>query len=170
LSRRSTELIQYTVDLSGTAGGFVGHLYIYYDVLKGPSWVEERVEIPVSTMDPDTSYSVDRPEYAQLAPLPLSRRVEMQFKVGYLATIIKHLTKVQYVDTHLIYKWIVLTVLQTDRNLFGYYKSIRGYQDPLSIRLDQPLYTKIDGGVGMVGGYSLDSLTFVLPESFSGNR
>jgi hypothetical protein len=170
LSATATARIEYTVDLASTAGGYSNHLYIYYDVLKGARWVEERFEVPLEPIDKDTTYSLDRPIYDQLNPPSLSKRTTIQFRAGYLINIIKKLTKVDYKDTHLIYKWIVLTVLQTDKNLFGYYKSVRGYQDPLSIRLDQPLYSKIEGGVGMVGAYSLDSLTFVLPEVFGGNR
>jgi hypothetical protein len=163
-------IIEFTVDLAGTAGGHSSHLYIYYDVLKGLRWTEERFEVPLEPANRDTSYSLDRPIYDQLNPASVSKRVTVQFRVGYLQNIIKKLTTKQYVDTHLIYKWIVLTVLQTDKNLFTYYKSVRGYQDPLTIRLDQPLYSKIDGGVGLVGAYSLDSLTFVLPEFYAGNR
>jgi hypothetical protein len=170
LSAAPTALVQYTIDLGSTAGGYTSHLYVYYDVLKGQRWVEERFEVPLEPTNKDTTYSLDRPIYDPLNASSISKRTTIQFRAGYLITIIKKLTKVDYKDTHLIYKWIVLTVLQTDKNLFGYYKSVRGYQDPLSIRLDQPLYSKIDGGVGMVGAYSLDSLTFVLPEVFGGNR
>lgn len=161
---------KYTVDLSSTAKGYSGHLYIYYDVLKDSRWVEERVEVPFSSSIKDTTYSLDWAQYQDLTATPQSNKVVLQFTAGYLSTIIKHLTKVRYVDTHLIYKWIVLVVLQADQNFFSYFKSIRGYQDPLSIRLDQPMYTSINGAVGMVGAYSLDSLTFVLPERFNGNR
>jgi hypothetical protein len=170
LSADKDSRIEYTVDLAGTAGGYTSHLYIYYDVLKGNKWVEERFEVPLEPQTLDTTYSLERPTYDQLNPTSLSKRVTVRFRAGYLQKIIKKLTLVQYADTHLIFKWIVLTVLQTDRNLFAYYKSVRGYQDPLSIRLDQPLYSKIDGGVGLVGAYALDSLTFVLPEVFGGNR
>ena len=170
LSAAPDGTIEFTVDLSSTTGGYTNHLYIYYDVLKGSRWVEERFEIPLEPIPRDTSYSLDQPIYDQLNPTSLSKRVTVQFKAGYFQKIIKKLTTIQYVNTHLIYKWIVLTVLQTDRNLFAYYKSVRGYQDPFSIRLDQPLYSKIDRGVGLVGAYALDSLTFVLSEDFGGNR
>jgi hypothetical protein len=170
LTRLETEDIQFTVDLSSISKGYMYHLYIYYDVIKDGRWQEERVEIPLPPQIPDTSYTFDRAEYSQLAQTPQSNKIFVQFKEGYLIKAIKTLTKVKYVNTHLIYKWIVLTVLQADQNLFGYYKSLRVYQDPLSIRLDQPLYSRIDGGVGLVGAYSLDSLTFVLPENYNGNR
>ncbi len=170
LSQAATSLALYNITLATSAKGYSGHLYIYYDVLKGSQWVEERVEVPFSSSVKDTTYSLDWAQYQDLTPTPLSNKVVLQFTAGYLQTIIKHLTKVQYVDTHIIYKWIVIAVLQADQNLFGYFKTIRGYQDPLSIRLDQPMYSTINGAVGMVGAYSLDSLTFVLPEKFNGNR
>jgi hypothetical protein len=167
ITRKPEESIQFNVDLSPIAKGYA---YIYYDVLKNARWQEERFELPLTPSPEDTSYSLGSPEYFPLTQSPQSNKAFVQFKVGYLQTIIKKLTKVQYSDTHLIYKWIVLVVLQADQNLFGYYKSLRTYQDPLSIRLDQPLYSKIDGGIGLVGAYTLDSLTFVLPENFNGNR
>jgi hypothetical protein len=170
ISRMPDEPIQFNVDLSTIAKGYAYHMYICYDVLKNARWQEERFEIPLTPIDPDTSYSLERPEYFPLTQTPQTNRVFVQFKVGYLQTIIKKLTKVQYADTHLIYKWIVLVVLQADQNLFSYYRSLKTYQDPLSIRLDQPLYSKIEGGIGLVGAYTLDSLTFVLPENFNGNR
>ncbi len=178
LSAAATSMAQFTVVLSSYARGYSGHLYIYYDVLKGSRWVEERVEVPYSSsvkdttfnIDQDTTYNLEGAQYQDLTVAPQSNKVVLQFTAGYLSTIVKHLTKIEYVNTHLIYKWIVLVVLQADQNLFGYFKSIRGYQDPLSIRLDQPMYSSINGAVGMVGSYSLDSLTYVLPEKFNGNR
>jgi hypothetical protein len=170
LSASAKSVAQFTVNLSSTASGYSGHLYIYYDVLKESKWVEERVEVPFASSIKDTTYSLDWARYQDLTPTPQSNKVVLQFTAGYLQTIVKHLTKEQYVDTHLIYKWIVLVVLQADQNFFSYFKSIRGYQDPLSIRLDQPMYSSINGAVGMVGAYSLDSLTYVLPELFNGNR
>lgn len=165
-----TSVVQYAVDLSSYARGYSSHLYIYYDVLKGPRWVEERAEVPVSSSIWDTTYSLQWAQYAELAVCPESNRVTLQFANGYLKTVIYQVRWRQYVDTHLIFKWIVLVVLQADQNLFGYYQSIRGYQDPQSIRLDEPQYSKINGGIGVVGAYALDSLVFVLPERFVANQ
>ena len=170
MTRDAKEEIDFTVDLSSFSKGYLYHMFICYDVLKNARWQEERYEVPLTPINIDTTYSLDWPEYTQLTQTPLTNRIVVQFKVGYLQSIIKLLTKFRYVDTHIIYKWIVLDVLQTDKNLFGYYKALRTYQDPISIRLDEPLYSKIDGGIGLVGAYSLDSLTFVLPENFNGNR
>jgi hypothetical protein len=165
-----TSVVQYTVDLSGYARGYTSHLYIYYDVLKGSRWVEERAEVPVSSSIWDTTYSLQWAQYAELTVCPESNRLTLQFANGYLKTIIYQIRWSQYVDTHLIFKWVVLVLLQADQNLFGYYQSIRGYRDPQSIRLDEPQYSKINGGIGVVGAYALDSLVFVLPERFVANQ
>jgi hypothetical protein len=170
LNHDSSTTIQYTVQLSSLAKGYYARLYIYYDVLKGSRWVEERTEVPISAYEYPKTYSLRLPIYPQLSSTPKSSNVTPQFATGYLQNIIRKLTVDQYKDTHLIYKWIVLVVFQADESLFKYYRSIQGYRDPLSIRLDEPFYSTVQGGVGMVGSYALDSLTYLLPENFNGNR
>jgi hypothetical protein len=41
------------------------------------------------------------------------------------------------------------------------------YGDPHSIRLDEPVYSGVTGGVGVMGAYTLDSLVHILPENFA---
>lgn len=170
LQKDSSTTIQCSVQLSNLAKGYYARLYIYYDVLKGSRWVEERMEVPISAYEYPKTYNLRLPVYPQLSSTPQSSNVAPQFRTGYLQNIIMKLTADQYKDTHLIYKWVVLVVFQADESLFKYYRSIQGYRDPLSIRLDEPFYSTIQGGVGMVGSYTLDSLTHLLPEKFNGNR
>jgi hypothetical protein len=162
--------IDFTVDLSPLCKGHVAHLFVYYDVLKGGEWTEERMEVPVWTYDDPDAYTLTLPVYPQLTATPLSYKIAPQFTNGYLQNIIKLLTTEKYVNTHLIYKWIVLVVVQAEDNLFKYYQTVQRYRDPLSIRLDEPLYSAIDRAIGMVGAYTTDSLIYVLPPNFAGNR
>lgn len=46
-----------------------------------------------------------------------------------------------------------LEVLIFDKNLSGYYSSIHGYLDNLSVRLDGSDYTNVEGGYGILGSY-----------------
>jgi hypothetical protein len=144
-------------------------LTITYDVLKGTDWVEETVELPVATAD-TTAYSLNHPIYSQVVPSPATRQLDVTYLNGFLQNIIKDVTTVKYKNNRLVYKWIVFTVLQFERNLYNYYKAVREYRDPRSIRLDRPLYSEIDGGIGFVGAYSADSLVYLLPTNFGGNR
>jgi hypothetical protein len=162
--------VEYNVVFSTSARAYTTQLYIYYDVLKGSRWMEERTEVPSSSSIWDTTYSLQWAQYPALVVCPDSRKATVDYANGFVKTIITDIGSSQYPDTHVIFKWIVFVVVQTDQNLFGYYKNVRGYRDPQSIRLDQPQYSKIDGGIGLVGAYTLDSLVFVLPEKFDGNQ
>jgi hypothetical protein len=150
--------------------GYNYHLYLYYDVLKGSKWVEERVEIPessfgrVATINPDSTFSVD------LIETPESKKVTLEYFTRELTSRIKHISEEKYGNTHVFFKWLSLVVLSADENLFNYYTAVHGSKDPLSIRLDQPFFSNIIGGVGFIGSYGLDSMTVVLPGNFSGNR
>jgi hypothetical protein len=55
-------------------------------------------------------------------------------------------------------------------NLSVFCRFSRGFSDPLSVRLDEPLYAKIDGAAGMAGSYAFDSLIYNLSGKFDGNR
>ena len=160
--------IIFIVQLSKNAKGYVGRLLLYYDVLKGSEWVEERVEIPVTSAD-SSNYSLDYPQYPRLAIAPGTSQVGLIYKNGYYRGILNILNS-QYKSTRMIFKWATLVLLQTDQNLFNYYSATHGNQDPFSIRLDEPMLSTVSGGLGMVGAYTVDSLVDILPENFWGNR
>ena len=67
-------------------------------------------------------------------------------------------------------KRAVFQLLQLDPNSYGYYFTTHAYNDPQSMRLDEPMYSNIVGGLGLVGAYTLDSLVHVLPEDFDYNK
>lgn len=171
ISHGPGELIQFSAQLSSLAKGYVARLYIYYDVLKGSEWVEERIELPLGSWktDPDY-YGLDMLYYPQVTASPTTGLFNSTYKNGFLQSIIKQLTTVQYLNNRIVYKWVVFVVFQADPNLFDYYTSIQEYRDPRSIRLDEPTYSRVNGGLGFAGAYTLDSLLFVLPENFPGNR
>ena len=160
--------IVFVAQLSGNSKGYVCRLYLYYDVLKGTRWVEERVEVPITSSD-SSSYSLDFPRYPRLAVTPATSQVGLIYRNGYYRGIINKVNS-QYRSNRLIFKWATFVVLQADKNLFQYYGAIHADQDPYSIRLDERMVSSVDGALGMVGAYSLDSLVNLLPSNFWGNR
>lgn len=116
--------IVFIVQLSKNARGYVGRLLLYYDVLKGSEWVEERAEIPITSAD-SSSYSLDIPIYPQLAIAPGTSQVGLMYKNGYYRGILNILNS-RYKSTRLIFKWATLVLLQTDQNLFNYYSATHG--------------------------------------------
>ena len=160
--------IVFVVQLSKLTKGFLPRFYLYYDVLKDNEWIEERAEIPVTSAD-SSSYSLDVPLYPKMAAAPNTSQVGLIYLNGYYKAIINTLNE-KYKPTRLIFKWATVVILQADQNLFKYYSGVHGAEDPYSIRLDEPLFSTVEGGLGMVGAYSLDSLVNILPENFWGNR
>lgn len=160
--------IVFLVQLSGVAKGYVARFLLYYDVLKGSEWVEERVEIPISSAD-SSSYSLDIPKYPDLTVTPNTSQLGIMYRNGYYKGTLNLLNE-RYKNTHVIFKWATLVVLQTDKNLYDYYSITHASRDPFSIRLDEPTVSRITGGLGMIGAYGVDSTVNILPENFWGNR
>lgn len=160
--------IVFITRLSAVTKGYLGRLFLYYDVLKDNEWMEERAEIPIFSAD-SSNYSLDIPIFPKLTVAPRSTYTGMTYRNGYYKAIINKINE-RYKGTRIIFKWATLVVLQADQNVFKYYSGVHGSEDPYSIRLDEPMFSTIDGALGMVGAYSLDSLVNVLPENFWGNR
>ncbi len=150
--------------LSASAKGYIGRLFVDYDVLIGTEWIEGRIEIPLAFIDPkvlNLKYVI----YPQLTPRTADRMV-LQFKNNVYKATLQSLTSGQYRSNKLIFNRVVFQILQTDKNLFNYYSTTHAFRDAQSIRLDEPLYSNISGGFGVVGAYTLDSLVHILPERF----
>jgi len=69
-----------------------------------------------------------------------------------------------------IFKRVIFRLLQFERNMYDYYSIVHGFQDPFSIRFDEPDFTNLSNGYGLFGAYSLDSLVHIYPDDFGFNR
>jgi hypothetical protein len=163
----STQMV-FIVKMSGISRGYVGRLLMYYDVLKGSQWIEERVEIPVSSAD-SSSFTLDASVYPRLTSTPSTNQVSLYYKNGYYKAVLNAVGS-RYPSSKILFKWATFVVLQADKNLFEYYSSFHASMDPYSTRLDEPIVSPLDGGLGVVGAYSLDSLVRLLPGNFIGNH
>lgn len=160
--------IGFNVQLSKSTKGYVGRFLLYYDVLKGSEWVEEAVEIPITSSD-SSSYSLNIPKYPRMTTATSTSQLGIVYRNGYYKGTINKLN-FQYRSTQMICKWVTFVVLQADRNLYDYYAGTHPSLAPYSIRLEEPMVSGVNGGLGVVGAYSLDSLVYLLPYDFWGNR
>jgi hypothetical protein len=156
------------VQLSKVTYGYIARFYVYYDVLKENEWFEEAVEVPITAANSDIS-AITQPRYPRMLPAPSTTQANIIYRNAYYKWAISQVNE-KYKSTQVIFKWIVLVVLQADQNLYEYYVSTHGEQDPYSIRLDEPLGSRAGTGLGVVGAYGLDSLVYLLPYDFWGNR
>jgi hypothetical protein len=160
--------MSYLVELSKVTKGYIARFYVYYDVLKGDEWFEEAVEVPITSASSD-NFTITHPRYPRMMPAPSTSQENIIYRNAYYKWAVNEVNN-KYSSTQIIFKWIVLVVLQADQNLYEYYVSAHGEQDPYSTRLDEPLVSRASTGVGVVGAYGLDSLVYLLPYDFWGNR
>jgi hypothetical protein len=139
-------------------------LTIEYAVLVNSAWRVEEIEVPLWTSD--TTF-----KYASYPSLQITNRWGAG---GYYDkwAYRRALTRVsgRYRDTELNFTRVVFRILQLDQNWYNYYKTVRTSQDPLTIRLDQPDFTNLTRGYGLVGGCTVDSLVHILPADFGPNH
>ena len=124
---------------------------------------QKRNEIPVVTysfevpLDYSSANGIETPVYPGLSPAA---------GIEYVRTNIdKAMLKVSNGNIKSNYRFlrIDLELLIFDQFLAGYISATNGFLDNLSIRLDEPNYTNISGGLGIFGAY----LYNVLQISFS---
>jgi hypothetical protein len=61
---------------------------------------------------------------------------------------------------------MMFDVLEYDAPLSKYYSSVNGSLDQFSIRIDQPVYSNIGGGIGIFGSYFDNKFTIDMDYAF----
>ena len=144
---------------------FIGRMFVDYEVLVNGEWTSERVEIPEryqSSEVDDYAYVV----YPKLVKPSSWYTVEV-FKNKLYQMALTDIAYKKYRTNRIIFDRVVFKVLQVDPNLYRY---MNPNDDPHSIRLDEPTFSNVKGGLGLVGAYSVDSLIHLLPENFPFNH
>lgn len=59
-----------------------------------------------------------------------------------------------------------LSITELDKELSNYYSSINGYLDGYSIRLDEQVYSNINGGIGIFGSYRTTTIDYFLERQY----
>ena len=168
-SHQSGDPIPFEVLLSDIAKGFFGRLFIEYSVYHSGEWIDERAEVPVGYTYSglkDFKYVT----YAQPTRRPTSHQMIQAYNNEMYNSALINLAYTKYLTNKIVFNRVVFQFLQVEQNLYDYYLLAHAFNDPHSMRLDQPDFSNIAGGVGVVGAYTLDSLVHPLPENFIYNR
>jgi hypothetical protein len=89
-------------------------------------------------------------------PTP-ERQEEVTWSVGMLRIVAEEM--IQPGDSVLVRR-VIVNGYGLENNFYSYYKVVRGFDDPLSIRLDRPDVSSIEGGLGVFGGMVQDSAIY----------
>ncbi len=125
----------------------VGYYYrLFITCLKNidGQWREIRREVPVFSDSTRNIYEFPSlgPESSMLYTFDALQRTHNQLLDG---------------DTTVRDKQVLAVGYAFEKNFYNYYKVVRGFDDPASVRLDNPNVSFIDGGLGVFGGFSADS-------------
>ena len=61
---------------------------------------------------------------------------------------------------------IIFQVIEFDRELSYYFASTHGYIDNFSLRLDETIYSNIDGGIGIIGSTVFSRISYTVKPSY----
>ncbi len=163
------DLIAIRALLSQHALGYVVRLLIEYERLIDGVWTTELTEVPTAYTDTHV------PEYPNL-----TRRVSTTGRSisGRPNTETAYFRNSEYRQTlSLLYrrfgpddlrmKRAVIVLTQADVHFFTYYSFANFFQDPLTIRVDQPDYSNMTGALGFFGSMTTDTISFTLPQDLS---
>jgi hypothetical protein len=151
--------------LSPFAKGSLCQLFIDYQVQTDTSWRDGRTEVPF-LINADTLgiWIATYPKFTRVT----GNATGITYKnYTYRRTLIRVLE--QFPHNRVLFKRVVLRVFQCEQGYYDYYNTVNGFQDRVSIRVDQPDFTNIKGGLGVFGAYTLDSLSHNFPDDFSLN-
>lgn len=137
-------------------------LLIEYFILKGNEWVTESIEVPVWA-----SYNFGTVSYPSVYK-SYGYAGGMYTKNIYINTL-KRVGKL-HPGSRIIFGRIVFRFLQVDPNWYNYYETVQKFQDPFSIRLDEPDFTNLSSGYGLFGAIAIDSLQHLYPDGFPYNQ
>jgi hypothetical protein len=150
--------IYFSALLNPTAKGFSCKMFIEYAVTTAAGSKTQQVEVMdnVYTITPLISRNQNNSAWL------------MRNRNAYVFALSSVLNKNR--GQQVVFKRVIFRLLQFEQNMYDYYSIVHSFQDPFSIRFDEPDYTNLSNGYGLFGAYSLDSLVHIYPDDFAFNR
>lgn len=159
--------IAFTLDLGAGTKGWIGRFFICYNVFENGKWIEDRTPVPVSYIFPKIFTTI---VYGELTRPGYNNHSASVYRNDvFRKTCVKILYE-KYPGSKVKFTRAFFELVQVEESLYNYYMIAHASNDIYSVRLDEPLYTNLSGGVGVVGAYTLDSLVQSFPENFIFNR
>jgi len=165
--RRDTLFL--AVHLSPVTRGYLLRAYLEYDVPQGNQTVAGRMEVPLyRTVDDGITFLTlldpTLPALHRRVSSPAGPGIEpgdndwFQVEAFRLTADAIHAR----VPSAAIRR-AVFILNQVEPNFYNYYNVTNGFQDPRSIRIDEPSFSNIRGGEGVFGGFTVEELSYDLP-------
>jgi len=154
------------ISLAPQAKAFMVRLLVEYQADTPQGRKTERLEIPASSTATGGSHGPCNFIYPRMVKRITSpaQKLESDHFVFPGCVYRALLEQILRTETNVRFERVVFYLIQFDEPLYNYYKLVRGFQDPATIRLDEPDFTNIQGGLGIFGSTSIDSSFWSLTE------
>ena len=168
--RYSDYSIEVVANISYLTRGYLVRIFLEYEYLEGSTKVIERRDVPVSILTwSGNGGTITVPTYPSLSrrtssPSATTPNTELVFFENAAYQFAVTSVRSQYGAKSLRFRNAIVALTQAEQNFYNYFKITNAFEDPQSIRTDQPDYTNISGGVGIFGGRTLDSLVVPVPD------
>lgn len=116
-----------------------------YNINGDSSSINKTVEVPLEYVKKDGKYLPVYPGY--------NYGGDLKYKFSAFDRVLSSLSNDAPQGSVITVFDLRLTVVQFDNALGQYYSSINGYLDNYSVRLDERVYSNINGGIGVFGSY-----------------
>jgi hypothetical protein len=154
------------VTLSADAAAYIVRFTLEYEVLTGGVWRPARVEVPLGR---ETSAGAAQGNYiypslmarGQLSDVALEGRAGVVFPGWAYRGVLAQLRDT-YGGTNLRFRNAVFTLTQVNLALYAYYSTANAFFGAATLRLDEPDYSNIQGGLGVFGAIRDDADTLRL--------
>jgi len=173
--------VAFYARLSDVTKGFLVRFFLDYDIyIRDKGWFPQLLQIPVALLRADSLSSYEatypqlRPRTSQLSTSPSFRTGELSREVatypnGVYRRMIQMIRQAYHPD-NLRLKQVVIQLIQVEPQFYEYYNIVNGFQDLASIRVDQPDYTNVKGGIGVFGSFTVDYQTYPVPDTLGFHR
>lgn len=153
-TRAPAEDIAVHVAPAINARAYFVRMFLEYETLSDTVWQRRRVEIPQNLRLNEGTGGV---EFIYPTPVPRGSRTlgasgleEVLFRVGAYREIIARLNA-EFPTGTLRYAKALFVLTQMDDALYAYYSITHGFPNSVTIRLDEPDYSNVQGGLGIFG-------------------
>jgi hypothetical protein len=150
---------------ANNAEGHAIRVFLEYEVPTLSPGVLVREEVPLFTTNYQDCLTFDAvyPQVRRRQQVA-GREIWMLPHLSYQRAILKI---IKSHEGHVVnFKRVVVAMIQADKHLYSYFSLVGGFRDEFSIRVDEPNYSNIDGGLGFFGSFTADSLSVTLPLGF----
>lgn len=152
-------------ELSPEAKAYLVRIYVDYLSPTGTGYERKRFEVPISR----AVISCINDKYKDGFPKPTLRSTQSDEMATFRrrAYAAKLLLLQDIEGPGISFVQALFYLIQFDTQLWNYYSVTNSSRDRYSIRIDEPDYTNIKGGLGVFGSAAVDSTVWPLPEKIS---